>query len=78
MALYPDMVNHVFKTLEPSTILTYLFRLTHQLSSSYDILQVVGAPEGPEVTLAEAALYKATRQVIYNGMKLLGLNPVER
>jgi arginyl-tRNA synthetase len=78
MAQYPDMVNHAFKTLEPATILTYLFRLAHQLSSSYDVLQVVGAVEGQEVTLARAALYEAARQVIHNGMKLLGLNPVER
>jgi arginyl-tRNA synthetase len=78
MAQYPDTINHTFKTLEPMTILTYLFRLTHQLSSSYDVLRVVGASEGQEVTIARAALYEAARQVINNGMKLLGLNPVER
>ncbi|KXX82919.1 Arginine--tRNA ligase, cytoplasmic [Madurella mycetomatis] len=39
MAQYPDVVATAFKNLEPSTILTYLFRLTHQLSSSYDVLQ---------------------------------------
>lgn len=78
MAQYPDIVNHTFKTLEPTTILTFLFRLTHQLSSSYNVLRVVGAPEGAEVTLARAALYEAARQVIGNGMRLLGLSPVER
>lgn len=78
MAQYPDMVNHTFKTLQPTTILTFLFRLTHQLSSSYDVLRVVRAPEGAEVTLARAALYEAARQVIRNGMRLLGLSPVER
>jgi arginyl-tRNA synthetase len=78
LAQYPDTVQHTLKTLEPATILTYLFRLTHQLSSSYDVLRVVGAAEGPETSLARAALYEAARQVLGNGMRLLGLSPVER
>ena len=78
MASYPDTVVQTLRTLEPCTILTYLFRLTHQLSSSYDVLRVINAPEGPEMSLARAALYEAARQVLSNGMKLLGLNPVDR
>ena len=78
MAQFPDTIGHTLKTLEPATILTYLFRLTHQLSSSYDVLRVVGAVEGSETSQARAALYEAARQVLSNGMKLLGLSPVER
>ncbi|KAK3936176.1 arginyl-tRNA synthetase [Diplogelasinospora grovesii] len=78
MALYPDMVNHALKTLEPATILTYLFRLTHELSSSYDHLKVVNPEEGREMSIARAALYEAARQTLRNGMVLLGLTPVDR
>lgn len=78
MAQYPDVTATALGNLEPSTILTYLFRLAHQLSSCYDVLQVVGAEGGRNVMLARAALYEAARQVLENGMKLLGLNPVER
>lgn len=78
LAKYPDVVNQTFRTLEPTTIITYLFRLTHQLSSSYDVLRVVGAPEGMETAVARAALYEAARQTIHAGMRLLGLSPVER
>jgi arginyl-tRNA synthetase len=78
LAQYPDTVQHALKTLEPATILTFLFRLTHQLSSSYDVLRVIGAAEGPATSLARAALYEAARQVLGNGMRLLGLTPVER
>jgi arginyl-tRNA synthetase len=77
LAQYPDVVNHTFKTLEHSTILTYLFRLTHQLSSNYDILRVVGARR-LEITIASAAMYEAARTTIYAGMALLGLGQVER
>jgi arginyl-tRNA synthetase len=78
MGQYPDMVQQTMTTLEPTTILTYLFKLSHQLSSSYDVLRVVGAQEGEEVGKARAALYEAARGVLANGMRLLGLTPVER
>ncbi|KAH8648316.1 hypothetical protein BGZ60DRAFT_222237 [Tricladium varicosporioides] len=78
IASYPDVVLHTYRTLEPAGIVTYLFKLTHQISSSYDVLQVVGAREGPPTTLARAALYEAGRQVLGNGMCLLGMSPVDR
>ncbi|MCJ1306704.1 hypothetical protein MMC25_000347 [Agyrium rufum] len=78
MAQYPDMVIQTTTILEPTTILTYLFRFSHKLSSSYNVLRVIGVPESPEVAKARAALYDAARQVMANGMRLLGLSPVER
>lgn len=76
LAQWPDVVINTTKTLEPTTVLTYLFRMTHMLSSSYDILRIVGREQN--VALARMALYASARQVLYNGMKLLGLNPVQR
>lgn len=76
LAAWPDMVQQTLKTLEPTTVLTYLFKMTHMLSSSYDVLQVVGSE--PELMKARMALYEAARQVLNNGMQLLGLSPVER
>jgi arginyl-tRNA synthetase len=78
MGEFPDIIGLAFKTLEPTTILTYLFRLAHQLSSSYDVLQVVGAPEGQAASVARAALYDTARQVLGNGLRLLGIKPVDR
>ncbi|KAI5306903.1 hypothetical protein KEM56_006515 [Ascosphaera pollenicola] len=76
LAQWPDVVFNANKTLEPATVLTYLFRMTHTLSSSYDVLKVVGSEE--EVKKARMALYDGARQVLNNGMRLLGLSPVER
>jgi arginyl-tRNA synthetase len=78
IAQWPDVIATALKNHEPSTILTYLFTLTHQLSSSYDVIRVLNAPEGPEVTRARAALFESARQVLNNGMRLLGFTPVER
>ncbi|KAI1609961.1 arginyl-tRNA synthetase [Exophiala viscosa] len=76
LAQYPDVVLNTLKTREPSTLLTYLFKMAHALSSSYDHLQVVGSE--PELQKARLALYEAARQVLWNGMTLLGLTPVQR
>lgn len=76
LASWPDVVQNTLKTLEPVTVLSYLFRMTHMLSSSYDVLKVIGSE--PEVMKARMALYEAARQVLHNGMRLLGLSPVER
>ena len=76
LSQWPDVVQNTVKTLEPATVLTYLFKMTHSLSSSYDVLKVIGSH--PELRLARLALYESARQVLHNGMSLLGLSPVER
>ncbi|KAK8115402.1 Nucleotidylyl transferase [Apiospora kogelbergensis] len=76
LSQWPDVVSNTLRTLEPTTILTYLFKMTHTLSSSYDVLRVVGSEH--EVMRARMALYDAARVVLNNGMRLLGLSPVER
>ena len=76
VAQYGDVLGNCLKTQEPTTIVHYLFRLTHMLSSSYDHLQILHREK--ELQKARMALYDATRVVLHNGMRLLGLSPVER
>lgn len=76
LAQWPDVFQTTIKTQEPVTVLTYLFKMTHLLSSSYDHLQVVGSEE--KIKTARLALYTCARRVLHNGMVLLGLSPVER
>ncbi|KAI2617938.1 arginyl-tRNA synthetase [Hypomontagnella submonticulosa] len=76
LAQWPDVAQNTLRTLEPTTVVTYLFRLTHVISSSYDQLQVVGSE--PELKAARMALYDAARIVVANCMRLLGLSPLER
>ncbi|KAI5918369.1 arginyl-tRNA synthetase [Camillea tinctor] len=76
LAQWPDVVQNTLRTLEPTTILTYLFKMTHVLSSSYDHLRIVGSEPG--LMKARMALYDAALIVLNNGMRLLGLSPLER
>jgi arginyl-tRNA synthetase len=76
LAQFPDVLLAAIRSLEPSTLVTYLFKLTHTVSSCYDILWVAG--QTPELAAARLALYSSARQVLHNGMTLLNLTPVER
>lgn len=76
LAQWPDVVQNTLRTLEPTTVGAYLFRMTHALSSSYDHLRIVGTE--PELQKARMALYDCARITLNNAMRLIGLSPVER
>lgn len=76
MLQYPDTIQSSFKTQEPMTLLTYLFHHAHALGSSFDVLWVVGSER--EVMKARLALFSAAKIVLGSGMRLLGLEPLER
>ncbi|GMM29114.1 arginine--tRNA ligase [Martiniozyma asiatica (nom. inval.)] len=76
LTTYPDTLRAAAKNYEPSTVVTYLFKLTHQFSSTYKVLRVMGEEE--QILKARLALFSAVRQVLYNGLILLGITPVER
>lgn len=73
---WPEVFKAVYGNQEPITVLTYLFRLTHVLNSSYDRLNVIKSEY--DVKLARLALYQCVQHVLNNGMKLLGLVPLQR
>lgn len=76
LAQWPDTFQQTMKTREPITVLTYLFKMTHMISSAYHTDQVIGSEEG--VKMARLAMYSAAQKTLNNGMRLLGLNPVNR
>ncbi|KAF3806870.1 Arginine--tRNA ligase cytoplasmic [Colletotrichum gloeosporioides] len=81
MAQYPDVINAAYKSVEPSAVLSFLYRLVEQLIECLDVDEDEEAPEGSEVDLARAVLYENAKQVLENGMKVLGtavITPVER
>ncbi|EEB05633.2 cytoplasmic arginine-tRNA ligase Rrs1/Mrs1 [Schizosaccharomyces japonicus yFS275] len=70
LSQYPDVLKSSFRFQETSTVVTYLFKLTHMVSKLYDILWVQGREE--PLQLARLNLFGAARLVLYNGMTLLG------
>jgi arginyl-tRNA synthetase len=79
IARYPDITNSAFKTVEPGTILSYLFRVVEQLNYCLDDAdEGDSGGEGSAAAskyAARAVLYKCVQQVLENAMKLLGAAP---
>eukprot|EP01120_Amphizonella_sp_Union-15-10_P014445 TRINITY_DN7002_c0_g1_i1.p1 TRINITY_DN7002_c0_g1~~TRINITY_DN7002_c0_g1_i1.p1 ORF type:complete len:591 (-),score=123.04 TRINITY_DN7002_c0_g1_i1:67-1839(-) len=78
IAKFPDVVLQCAKdnSLEPSTLVSYLFELSHQISVAHSALWVKG--QESEIAKARALLYWAARITLGNGLKVLGVHPVER
>ncbi|KAG0220113.1 Arginyl-tRNA synthetase [Mortierella sp. NVP41] len=80
ISVYPEITLSTLQTLEPSMIVNYLFQLSHAISSANQALQVKSATESGQHDLAEARmlLLWAARVTLGNGMRILGLEPLER
>jgi len=74
---FGDVLVVAANQLEPCTLVTYLFDLSHAISSCHEKLWVLGDQE-KKTAEARLALYYAARIVLGNGLKILGLKPLER
>lgn len=70
---YPDITHVAYNTLESAGIMSYLSSVTAQLSSCLSEDEAGAAP-----TPAQVVLYEVTRQVLENGMKVLGITPATK
>jgi arginyl-tRNA synthetase len=79
---YPNVVSSAFKALDPGTILSYMFTVVEQLNLCLD--EAAEDESGGESSNARskhaprAVLYENVRQVLENGMKLLGTTPIRK
>ncbi|KAG2175965.1 hypothetical protein INT44_000443 [Umbelopsis vinacea] len=73
---YPDLVKSLTNGLEPCNVVTYAFKLSHDVSSAFEALWVMGAEE--KLAEARMLLYWSARITLGNALRLLGLKPLER
>ncbi|KAI1137692.1 arginyl-tRNA synthetase [Hypoxylon sp. FL0543] len=86
LAQYPDVTEVAFRSHEPSIVLAFLFRLVEELENCLeddtddetgeDKEENANTEDPPEAILAQTLLYKHARQVLKNGMRILGINPI--
>jgi arginyl-tRNA synthetase len=75
LAMFPGVVQEARKEYEPFVICNYLFELTGVFNQFYNRHRVLGSGEheGPRLLLVSAV-----RQVLAQGLRLLGAAPLER
>lgn len=76
IAQYPDLVKSILNGCEPCNVVTYAFKLAHDISGVFDQLWVRGAE--PAVAEARLLMYWSARVTLGNAMRLLNLDPLER
>ncbi|EDR29997.1 arginyl-tRNA synthetase, putative [Entamoeba dispar SAW760] len=76
IAKFGDVIMNTYRNLEPNTLVSYLFELSHVIASAFSTLRVKGSE--PEIAKARLFLFYCARIVLGNGLRLLGLEPLEK
>lgn len=73
---YPEVIKGMATSFEPCALVTYLFKLCHLVSSLYEVVRALDNNE--EMKKAATLLYSCARITLGNGLRILGLVPLER
>jgi arginyl-tRNA synthetase len=73
---YPEIVAAAGKNFDPSELAKYLFELAQEFNDYYHSVPVLKAKI--ELKRARLALIKSVKQVIENGLRLLGIEAIEK
>ena len=76
LASWPDVVKAALKEVQPSTVVQYCFKLTHAVSSAWEILIVRGQEK--DLALARLMMYRSARNVLGAALRLLTIPPLQR
>lgn len=76
IAKFPLVLHACTQNHEPSTLVNYLFELSHAISSANTKLRVKGSEDS--LAKARKLLFWAGRMALHNGLVLIGLTPLER
>ena len=77
LGTYPDVVKTALRTHEPSGVVTFLFRLSHAISSAWETVVVKGEKD-VEKAKARLWMYECAREVLAAAMRLLSIRPLDR
>lgn len=75
LAKYPEVIQSAGKTYQPAELAKYLFELSKLLNDYYHEVQVLKAAE--PIKQARLELIMSVRQVIINGLGVLGIDIVD-
>ncbi len=76
LAKYPEIVAMAGKNYDPSELTKYLFELAQEFNDYYHSVPVLKTKI--DVRLARLTLITAVKQVLENGLKLLGIETIEK
>jgi arginyl-tRNA synthetase len=76
VAKYPSVLREAARAYEPSILAQYLLDLAHALHAAYNVLRV--KDEEPKKARARLLLLAMVKQVLANGLRILGISAPEK
>jgi len=73
---FPEVIQEAAQTYEPHRVANYLREVAVAFTKFYDQCRIIGEPE--PLAQARLALARATRLVLANGLRVLGISAPER
>uniref|UniRef100_A0AAQ4QJ00 Probable arginine--tRNA ligase, mitochondrial n=1 Tax=Gasterosteus aculeatus aculeatus TaxID=481459 RepID=A0AAQ4QJ00_GASAC len=73
---YDEVLYQSAKDLQPKHLVNFLLKLCHLIASAHRELPVKGSSQ--DVAQARLRLFSGARSVLANGMKILGITPVDQ
>lgn len=74
LAKFQDVLHLASEQLEATVMVVYLFQLCNHINRALKILQIKGL--SPDVASQRLLLFNTAREVLKNGMSILGLKPL--
>ncbi|KAK3386784.1 hypothetical protein B0H63DRAFT_140759 [Podospora didyma] len=82
LARFPTVTDAAYRTLEPWTLVSYLFLVVDELNDSFDVVDQEHSraddADAADKLAARAVLYDAAWHVLENCMRLLNMTPIPR
>jgi arginyl-tRNA synthetase len=75
---FPAVIEKAAREREPHRVTTYLEALATLVHGWYHHTRAIGAPEGADTEQARLLLARAARQVLANGLTVLGISAPDR
>ncbi|KAJ8925105.1 hypothetical protein NQ315_001286 [Exocentrus adspersus] len=76
LARFHDVLYRANEQLEAQILVNYLFRLCNQINKAFKTLRIKGTD--PDVASQRLLLFITAREVLRNGMSILGLRPLDQ
>ncbi|XP_068198172.1 probable arginine--tRNA ligase, mitochondrial isoform X2 [Antennarius striatus] len=73
---YDEVLYQSTQDLQPKHLVNFLLKLSHLIASAHKELPVKGS--SPDVAQARLRLFSGARSVLANGMRILGITPLEK
>ena len=77
LARFPETVEVALENYRPNILCESIFEIANAFNRFYKELTVLGA-EDPQIRAERLALVEASARVLYRGLDILGIRPLER